>query len=186
MNRTAPRRPLQLASYFCPWFRYVTQFSRETLRLTGLALDCLDLVLWLRTKGQAPQLHRFVCPPQGTARLNAPRKTNVTTLHWPPGNNTVRQSSTANVYVSTTQWLRDLVSSIWLSRRTRRSKRPQRFATALRWPNADVTFSSSNANHSSASGCWRAARTPRPEKRCTLANGVPVPRESHLLLRSQP
>lgn len=159
-------------------------FIQKQLSANHHLPDRLDFLLRLRPTSSTPQLHQLLRSPQRTTRFDAQWTANIPTLRRSPRNNGIRQSATANVHLSTAQRVRNVIARIRISGRFGRPKRPQCITTAFRRACADVTFSSADTDDRCTVG--RTGRTPRSKERRALANRVPLPRESYILVRSQP
>ena len=82
--------------------------------------DCMDFLFRIEPPSLAPWLHRFVCPQQRTAWILPKQSTpGAQRVRKPSGDNLDRPNA-SHVYVSPTQWLRDLVARVRVPGRTRR------------------------------------------------------------------
>lgn len=175
-------RPPPPASFYSRWSQYGLSRPHFRLLANSCRSDCLDFLLRFRATSRTPRLYRFFCSAQRTPRIDAQRKTLVTTLQqWPPRNNGIRQSSTTNVYLGTTQWLRNLIPRVRLPRRFGRSPGSQRFAATIRWACADIAFPRANTNDRRTPG-RRPSGPPRSPTRRELSHRVSIPGQSHLLV----
>ena len=139
-------------------------------------LDRMDLLLRLHPPSYTPKLHRFLCPPQRTACIDTQQQTYEPPLCQWPRNNPYRQPRTTDVYIRSTQWLRDFLACI---RVPRRSGRPT--STTSIWPRRQIRFTSwPYTYHSSTNG--RHGRAARSEKRCHVTYRISIPCESNILL----
>ena len=124
----------------------ISQVLDNSMLMPGL--DRMDILFRLYTPSYTPKLHKFLRPPQRTARLDTQQQTYKPTLRQRTRNDPHRQPRTTNVHFCSAQRLRDFIACIRLPRG---SGRPTS-STAL-WTSWQVRFTSRpNTNSSSSNG----------------------------------
>ena len=162
------RQPQALSSY--PWCRYVDLKFRYSISQLTIIPDGLDLLLWIRTHRISPPYPRLLRSAQ--RRRTLPQQQIHVATPTPTGHHPFKQPPTSNVQCKPACRLRNIVARDWIRRRR---SRPTKQSFSIGFPSAILhTWWCFSAWH------WRC------RKPATNRIRLPLPREGHLQLRSEP